>query len=111
MINMNIVEATNWLLNKEYLWLVKADDEFLSNWEGVTKIHLTIVACKTAKQSVDVQKSMRKDVTFSNIERYPVTKDVLANMLNSNECSCSIYNEWGRCKYYNDEPEIININV
>ena len=65
---MNIVEATNWLLNKEYLWLVKADDEFLSNQEGVTKRHLTIVACKTVKQSVDVQKSMRKDVTFSNDE-------------------------------------------
>lgn len=33
MINLSIIEATNWLLNKEYLWLVKADDEFLSNWE------------------------------------------------------------------------------
>lgn len=69
MIKMNTKEAENWLLVKEYSWLVKADDKFLSNWEGVTKRHLTIVACKTAKQSVDVQKSMRKDVTFSNIER------------------------------------------
>lgn len=111
MIKMNTKEAENWLLVNEYSWLVKADDKFLSNWEGVTKRHLTIVACKTAKQSVDVQKSMRKDVTFSNIERYPVTKDILTNMLSSSGYSCSIYNEWGRCKYYNDEPEIINVNV
>lgn len=107
----NIKEAENWLLVNEYSWLVKANDKFLSNWEGVTNRHLTIVACKTAKQSVDVQKSMRKDVTFSNIERYPVTKDILTNMLSSSGYSCSIYNEWGRCKYYNDEPEIINVNV
>ena len=26
---MNIVEATNWLLNKEYLWLVKQQNKAL----------------------------------------------------------------------------------
>lgn len=40
MIEKNIKEAENWLLVNEYSWLVKANDSFLSNMEGVTKRHL-----------------------------------------------------------------------
>ena len=60
MIEKNIKEAENWLLVNEFHWLVKANDSFLSNWEGVTKRHLTIIACKTAKQSIDVENSMKQ---------------------------------------------------
>lgn len=109
MIKMNTKEAENWLLVNEYSWLVKANDSFLSNWEGVTKRHLTIIACKTAKQSIDVENSMKQDKSFGNIKRYPVTKDVLHNILGSSGDSCCIYNEWSFCNYHSNEPEIIKI--
>lgn len=109
MIKLRVKEAENWLLVNEYSWLVKANDSFLSNWEGVTKRHLTIIACKTAKQSIDVENSMKQDKSFDDIKRYPVTKDVLHNILGSSGVSCCIYNEWSFCGYHSCEPEIIKI--
>lgn len=85
-------------LSKDYNYIVKANDKFLSGWgEAKNKKHIQLILCKTIEEKERIFNDLQKDNTFNYVNWYPLSESWFNNILQLKyKYSVSLRNDWSR---------------
>ena len=85
-------------LQKDYKYIIKAHDKFLSGWgKAERKQHIQLILCKDEKEKDNILYNLYHDEEFNYINWYPLKNDFFSNILAlRNNKSYSLRNDWKR---------------
>ena len=85
-------------LQKDYKYIIKAHDKFLSGWGNAkNRQHIQLILCKDEKEKDNILYNLYSDKTFNYINWYPLKEIYFNNILalRSNK-SYTLRNDWKR---------------
>ena len=96
-VNSDIATTLKELKELGYNYIIKANDNFLSDWGKAThKKHIQLIACKTIEEKDIILHDLYSDRSFNYINWYYIDDIKQIKAIARNK-SYTIRNDWTRC--------------